>query len=75
MYETVCNEKQRWNEDKCRCECLEIKDCKNCSFWNVVNCKCEFIKAAKLMVEEECKEITDIKENKTNFMIKKSRKL
>ena len=21
---TVCNNKQRWNEDKCRCECTEI---------------------------------------------------
>ena len=25
--EKVCNNKQKWNKDKCRCECLEIKDC------------------------------------------------
>ena len=23
--EKVCNNEQRWNKDKCRCECLEIK--------------------------------------------------
>ena len=37
--------------------------------WNVVNCRCEFKKAATLT--EECKEITDIKENKTVTLIKK----
>ena len=21
---TICNSKQRWNEDKCRCECKEL---------------------------------------------------
>ena len=25
--EKVCNNKQKWNEEKCRCECLEVKDC------------------------------------------------
>ena len=23
---SVCNSKQRWNEDKCRCECKELID-------------------------------------------------
>ena len=69
--EKVCNNKQKWNKNKCRCECLEIKECENGSFWNVVNCRCEFKKAAKIMVEEKCKEIIDIKENKTSFLIKK----
>ena len=23
---SVCNEKQRWNSDKCRCECKELID-------------------------------------------------
>ena len=23
---SVCNNKQRWNEDKCRCECKELLD-------------------------------------------------
>ena len=25
--EKVCNNLQRWNGNKCRCECLKIKDC------------------------------------------------
>ena len=23
---SVCNNKQRWNDDKCRCECKELID-------------------------------------------------
>ena len=23
----VCDNKQKWNKEKCRCECLEIKEC------------------------------------------------
>ena len=30
--EKVCNDKQRWNKDKRRCQCLEIKECDNNSF-------------------------------------------
>ena len=26
LYASVCNNKQRWNEDKCRCECKELID-------------------------------------------------
>ena len=52
--EKVCNNKQKWNREKCRCECLEVKECDNNSFWNVVNCRCKFQKAAELIVEEEC---------------------
>ena len=42
--EKVCNNKQKWNKDKCRCECLGIKDCDINSSWIVVNCRCEFQK-------------------------------
>ena len=61
LNETVCNDQQKWNKDKCRCECLKIEKCDVGFSWNVVNCRCEFKKAAKLMEEEKCKEITDIK--------------
>ena len=27
---TVCNSKQRWNEDKCRCDCKELIDKRTC---------------------------------------------
>ena len=34
----------RWNEDKCRCECRELVDKKRCDkgfIWNPSNCNCE----------------------------------
>ena len=39
-----CNSKQRWNEDKCRCECKELIDkgvCDKGYVWNPSNCECE----------------------------------
>ena len=41
---SVCNNKQRWNEDKCICECKKwihkgIYD--KGSIWNPSNCECE----------------------------------
>ena len=36
---SVCNNKQRWNNDKCRCECKELIDksvCDKGSIWNLV---------------------------------------
>ena len=35
LNETVCNDSQKWNKDKCRCECLKIKNCDDNPFWNV----------------------------------------
>ena len=40
----ICNNKQRWNEDKCECECKELIDKNACDkgfFWNPCNCECE----------------------------------
>ena len=65
LNETVCNDKQKWNNDKCRCECLQIEKFDNNFFWNVVNCMCEHKKTAKEM-SVECEEmIDDILNNKT----------
>ena len=70
--EKVCSNKQKWNKNKCRCECLEIKECESGSFWNVVNCRCEFKKATKFITTEEFDvEIDDILQNKTITLIKK----
>ena len=70
--EKVCNNKQKWNKNKCRCECLEIKNCDVGFSWNVVNCRCEFKKAAASIAEEECGiETDDIVQNKTVTLIKK----
>ena len=41
---SVCNNKQRWNEDKRRCECKELIDKGMCDkefIWNPSNCECE----------------------------------
>ena len=41
---SVCNNKQTWDEDKCRCECKELNDrgiCDKGFDWNPSNCECE----------------------------------
>ena len=41
---SVYNEKQRWNNDKCRCGCKELIDkvrCDNTFTWNPSICECE----------------------------------
>ena len=40
--EKVCNNRQKWNKNKCRREFLKIEECSDNSCWNVVNCRCEF---------------------------------
>ena len=38
----ICNNKQRWNDEKCRCECQELIDKgagKNGFIWNPSNCE------------------------------------
>ena len=44
---SVCSEKQRFNENKCRCECLVNRNCQNDFVWNYSNCECEYRKSAK----------------------------
>ena len=44
----VFNDKQRWNKDKCRCECKELIHkgvCGKASIWNPSNCEYECNKA------------------------------
>ena len=47
MDSSVCNNKQRWNKVKCRCECREeLSDKERCDkgfIWNSsnFNCKCD----------------------------------
>ena len=48
---SVCNNKQRWNEDKCKYECKELID-KGVSdigfIWNPNNCECEWNKSCDI---------------------------
>ena len=39
----ICNNKQKWNKNKCRCECLIHKKWGD-KFWNPNSCKCEYRK-------------------------------
>ena len=41
---SICNNKQCWNNNKCRCECKELIDkgvCDRGCIWNPSNCECE----------------------------------
>ena len=47
----ICNSKQRWNEDKCRCECKELIDkgvYDKGYVWNPSNCECECDKSCNI---------------------------
>ena len=49
---SVCNNKQRWNEGKCRCECKELIDkgmCDKGIIWNPSNCECECNKSCHIV--------------------------
>ena len=57
----VCNNKQRWNKNRCRCECKELIDKRVCDkgfIWNPNNCKCEYDKGCdvgKYLDYQNCK--------------------
>ena len=42
LYKIICNSKQRWNKDKCRCERKELIEkgvCDKRFIWNLSNCE------------------------------------
>ena len=48
----ICNSKQQWNENKCRCECKELIDKEVCDkgfIWNLSNRECQLINLAILV--------------------------
>ena len=57
----VCNNKQRWNKDKWRCECRELIDkgvCDKGFIWNPSNCECGYDKSCDIgeyLDYENCK--------------------
>ena len=44
LNETVCNEKEKWNKNECRYECLATKNCDDDFVRNVSKCECEYRK-------------------------------
>ena len=74
---SVCNNKQRWNDGKCRCECKELIHkgvCDKGYVWNPSNCECdkscdvgeyldyENCKCRKRLVDELVEECSEIVE-------------
>ena len=54
---SVCNNKQWWNEDKCRCECKELIGTGICDegfIWNPSNCECECDKSCNVGEYLDC---------------------
>ena len=57
---SVCNSRQRWNGDKCRCECKEdLIDngiCDKGFMWNPSNCGCECDKSCGIgeYIDKSC---------------------
>ena len=48
---SICNNRQKWNEEKCRCECKESVDKRICDkgfIWNPSNCECECDKSCDI---------------------------
>ena len=48
---SVCNNKQHWNDEKCRCECKKLIDkgvCGKGSIWNPSNCECKYDKSCNV---------------------------
>ena len=55
---SVCNNRQHWNNDKCRCECKELIDkgiYDKGFIWNSSNCECECDKLCDVGEYENCK--------------------
>ena len=58
---SVCNNKQTWNDDKCRCKCKDLIDkdvCDKGYAWNPRNCECECDKSCDVgeyLDYESCK--------------------
>ena len=57
----ICNNKQHWNDDKCRCECKELIDkgvCDKGYIWNPSNYECQCEKSCdvgEFLDDENCK--------------------
>ena len=53
MNARVCNSKQKWNHDKCRCECKELDDWSSCTdvyMWDLSTCYCKYNKTCKIVI-------------------------
>ena len=62
MNSTTCDWNQKWNNDKCQCECKKYCTCKKDYSWNLSTCICENGKYLKSIISVGvCDEIIDKK--------------
>ena len=43
-----CNSKQKWNNDKCLCECKKHQICEKDYIWNPATCSCAVAKVVNI---------------------------
>ena len=61
------NSNQKWNNDKCRCECKKHHICEKGYIWNPATCSCEIGKYLASIIDNSvimCDEIIDVEEKK-----------
>ena len=66
----ICNNKQKWNKDKSRCQCKKLvhKKCDNDFIWNPSSCKYKCKKKASHLLIKQCE--NEIIQNKTQSVNK-----
>ena len=70
-----CNSDQRWNNDKCRCECKKRHVCEKDYVWNPFTCNCENGKYLASIMDNSaimCDEVIDLYDEETKFNEKKT---
>ena len=69
---TTSNSNQKWNNERCQCECKNCLTCKDDYNWNPSTCICENCKYLKSIIDEsvivwdEIKNAADSARNVTN---------
>ena len=56
----TCNSNQKWNNDKCQCECKNYQKCKEDYSWNPSRCTCKNSKYLRIITDDSkivCDEI------------------
>ena len=56
-----CNSNQKWNKDKCRCECKNLRKrhmCEKNFIWNSSTCTCENGKCSGSIIGDEIIKVT-----------------
>ena len=73
--ERKCNSDQRWNNNKCWCECKKRHVCEKDYVWNPATCNCENGKHLASIINDSaitCDEIIESYYEETNFSEKKA---